>query len=71
MCQCNLLHILLHFNFNPDFIQIAGEVGNHGLVENCTFKTNHATNFGAAVAITTLNLFNTRERVTAFDIINW
>ena len=58
-------------NLYSAFIPIAGEVGDFGIVENCTFLTNHATSFGAAVAITTLNLFNTRERVTAFKVVNW
>ena len=46
-------------------------MGNYGKVENCTFQRNEAANFGAAVAITTLDRFNNRERITAFEIVDW
>eukprot|EP00731_Ephydatia_muelleri_P010297 Em0005g883a len=47
-----------------------GEIGDYGYFRNCSFQNNSATDFGAAIAVSSALVLSNREMFTPTDIIN-
>ena len=48
-----------------------GEIGDYGCFRNCSFQNNSATDFGAAIAVSSALVLSNREMFTPMDILNW